>query len=450
MEHGVLLAYYGDDFTGSTDVMEAFTAAGISTVLFLDTPNDMDLKRFAHMRCIGLAGQSRGKSPQWMDQHLPPAFKRLLAFGAPILHYKICSTFDSSPSIGSIGKAIDIGTSLVNALWSPMIVGAPRLKRYQIFGQLFAAANDSVYRIDRHPTMSQHPVTPMNEADLGVHLGKQTARQIRLINVVELAHGHGQTAVQAQLSSDQAVVMIDVMDDASQREAGRLVWENRGSGIFTASSSGLQYALASYWQSIGRLAPPTPLPSSEPVNSIAVVSGSCSPMSAQQIRWAQANGFFTERLHLNAALTDQHSEAEIARLVRASLEALARGQSPILYSALGPTDPAVLNFDQTAEQAGLSRQEAAARVGHTLARVMRAILDSSAVTRIVVAGGDSSGAVASHLGIRALTVEAGLAPGVPLCKAWSDQPQRDGLSIALKGGQMGGEDFYGLVLGAPT
>ena len=80
---------------------------------------------------------------------------------------------------------------------------------------------------------------------------------------------------------------------------------------------------------------------------------------------------------------------------------------------------------------------------------MRAILDASAVKRIVVAGGDSSGAVASHLGIRALTVQAGLVPGVPLCRAWSDQPQRDGLSIALKGGQMGAENFYGLVLGSP-
>jgi uncharacterized protein YgbK (DUF1537 family) len=63
----------------------------------------------------------------------------------------------------------------------------------------------------------------------------------------------------------------------------------------------------------------------------------------------------------------------------------------------------------------------------------------------VVAGGDSSGAVGSHLGIRALTVEAGMAPGAPLCRAWSDHPKRDGLQVVLKGGQMGSPSFYGQV-----
>ena len=77
---------------------------------------------------------------------------------------------------------------------------------------------------------------------------------------------------------------------------------------------------------------------------------------------------------------------------------------------------------------------------------MRQILDHSAVRRVVVAGGDSAGAVASHLGIRALTVAADLAPGVPLCRAWSDDLQRDGLQIALKGGQLGSTSFYGEVL----
>jgi uncharacterized protein YgbK (DUF1537 family) len=76
---------------------------------------------------------------------------------------------------------------------------------------------------------------------------------------------------------------------------------------------------------------------------------------------------------------------------------------------------------------------------------MRQILDSSTVRRIVVAGGDSSGAVASHLGLYALTVAGALAPGVPLCQAWSHHDQRDGLEIALKGGQLGAVSFYGMV-----
>ena len=76
---------------------------------------------------------------------------------------------------------------------------------------------------------------------------------------------------------------------------------------------------------------------------------------------------------------------------------------------------------------------------------MRQILDRSSVRRIVVAGGDSSGAVASHLGIQALTVASAVAPGAPLSRPWSGQAKRDGLEIVLKGGQLGPVSFYGNV-----
>ena len=96
---GLLLAYYGDDFTGSTDAMEAFTAAGLPTVMFLQAPTPAWRERFPDARCIGLAGTARGRSPAWMDRHLPVAFRSLVWLGAPILQYKVCSTFDSSPAI---------------------------------------------------------------------------------------------------------------------------------------------------------------------------------------------------------------------------------------------------------------------------------------------------------------------------------------------------------------
>ena len=133
---GPLVAYYGDDFTGSTDVMEAFTAAGVPTVLFVQPPSQASLSRFAHMRCVGLAGTSRGRDPAWMREHLPAAFDSLRQLGAPVLQYKVCSTFDSAPHVGSIGQAIDLGVRGRSASWSPTIVGAPRLQRFQMFGQL--------------------------------------------------------------------------------------------------------------------------------------------------------------------------------------------------------------------------------------------------------------------------------------------------------------------------
>ncbi len=442
---GPLLTYYGDDFTGSTDVMEAFTASGIPTVLFLQLPRKEHLARFKDMRCIGLAGQSRGQSPEWMRKELPSIFEGLASIGAPILQYKVCSTFDSSPSVGSIGCAIDIGTKITQGNWSPMVVGAPRLKRYQVFGQLFAAVNGVSHRIDRHPTMSRHPVTPMNEADLRLHLSKQTDKRISLVDIADMSEGLGQTKLESFIQTDQPVVMIDVADATTQIEAGRLIWENKGKQVFSASSSGLQYALTAYWKSQGLIDESMQLPIAKPVDAIAVVSGSCSPMSAEQIRWARENGFEVSRLDISKILLDDMMEAEIAQQANAAIAALALAKSPIVFSAEGPDDLAVINFDALASHAALDRTQAAKRIGFALAEIMRRILDGSNVKRIVVAGGDSSGAVGSHLGIHALTLSAGLAPGVPLCRAWSDDPARDGLEIALKGGQLGGVNFYGHV-----
>ncbi|MDR9835390.1 3-oxo-isoapionate kinase OiaK [Herbaspirillum huttiense] len=445
---GLLLAYYGDDFTGSTDAMEVMSAAGLSTVLFLRTPDASLLARFPEARCIGIAGASRGRSPQWMDEHLSAPFAALASLRAPLMQYKVCSTFDSSPAIGSIGRAIDLGVRHMAGDFSPMIVGAPRLKRYQVFGNLFAAVDGEGHRLDRHPTMARHPVTPMDEADLRRHLRHQTARRIELVDMLQLREGG--EAAHARLPSlrgkDVPVVMIDVLDEETLREAGRLVWEERGAGVFTASSSGLQYALTAYWRARGWISPQAGLPQAGPVPVIAAVSGSCSPVTAGQIGWAREHGFACLRMDLPAVLSEATREAELARLVAAAVAALRERRSPLVFSAEGPDDPCVSGFDGIAAAAGLTRPEAAQKVGMALAATMRRLLEASPLQRIAIAGGDSSGEVASALDIAALSVCAGLAPGAPLCRAWSDHPGRDGLELVLKGGQVGARSFFGDVL----
>lgn len=179
------------------------------------------------------------------------------------------------------------------------------------------------------------------------------------------------------------------------------------------------------------------------LHALAVVSGSCSPMSAAQIDWAEQHGFLGLRLAVPLCLNPLHLETEIEGLVQHAAQAVARGVSPVIYSAKGPDDPAVLGFEGEAQRAGLDKAQASERVGLALAEVMRRLLDRTALRRIVVAGGDSAGAVASHLGVQAFAVAAGMAPGVPLYRAWSDQARRDGLEIALKGGQLGLASFYG-------
>src|SRR5262245_8089662 len=185
----LLLAFYGDDFTGSTDAMEALAVSGLRTVLFLSPPTPAFLRsKFPDLRCIGVAGTSRAMSPAEMDEQLDPVLCELWALGAPLTHYKVCSTFDSAPEIGSIGHVADLVRSkLTPGATISGFDGPPPPRRHTVFGNHFAAAGDEIFRLDRHPTMSRHPTTPMHEADLRVHLSDQTRASVGLMSLPELA-----------------------------------------------------------------------------------------------------------------------------------------------------------------------------------------------------------------------------------------------------------------------
>ena len=118
---GPLVAFYGDDFTGSSAAMEVLAFAGLDTILFLAPPTPQRLARFASYRAIGIAGVARSRPPAWMDEHLPPIYDLLATVGAPVIHYKVCSTFDSAPHIGSIGRATELGRRAF-AGWVPLVV----------------------------------------------------------------------------------------------------------------------------------------------------------------------------------------------------------------------------------------------------------------------------------------------------------------------------------------
>ena len=153
---GPLIAFYGDDFTGSSAAMEVLAFAGLDTILFLAPPDPARLQHFSHYRAIGIAGVARSRSPEWMDEHLPPVFELLAGIGAPVVHYKVCSTFDSAPHLGNIGCAAEIGQKRFPG-WIPLVVSDPGMGRFQAFGNLFAHANGVGHRLDRHPTMAVHP-----------------------------------------------------------------------------------------------------------------------------------------------------------------------------------------------------------------------------------------------------------------------------------------------------
>ena len=422
----LLLTFYGDDFTGSTDVLEALSLAGLPTALFLRPPSSTDLLRFPGYRAVGVAGISRSQSPSWMEQNLPPAFTALQALGAPVCHYKTCSTFDSSPCHGSIGKAIELGRHALNTQSVPLVVGAPALRRYVAFGNLFATVDGETHRIDRHPTMSRHPVTPMDEGDLRLHLARQTTLPIGLVDILSLQAGLGLDRFMQLAAQGNAIVLFDTLDTASLPEIGRTLWESRHLAPFFAGSSGVEYALLAYWQSLGILPPRPPVHDAQPVDRLLVVSGSCSPVTAKQIHYALHHGFTPLPVDVASLLT---SESEAARLVAAAESLLADGQSPVLFTAASPAH--ILPPSELASQI-------AARLGAITGELVR----RTRVQRTVVAGGDTSGFAGQALGIQALTMIRPFAPGSPLCRIWSPDRTIDGTEILLKGGQVGGEQLF--------
>src|SRR5438067_2807158 len=123
----LLLSFYGDDFTGSTDAMESLARAGIRTVLFTGPPTPAQLARHPDLQAFGVAGMTRSMPPAEMERTLRPALASLKQAGAAIVHYKVCSTFDSSPTVGSIGRVIEIGLELFDIKFVPIVVGAPAL-----------------------------------------------------------------------------------------------------------------------------------------------------------------------------------------------------------------------------------------------------------------------------------------------------------------------------------
>jgi uncharacterized protein YgbK (DUF1537 family) len=439
------LAFYGDDLTGSTDSMEALVLGGVPTVLFLEPPSKGQLDSFPGVGAVGLVGFSRTMTPSEMDRCLPSDFELLKKLGPPLLHYKVCSTFDSSPEIGSIGRAIDIGIQVFDNPPVYVAVGAPKLRRYVVFGNHFATAGEVTYRLDRHPTMRTHPITPMKESDLRLHLSKQTARSIDLIDVHHLEEPYEviQARVRQMLDQGVKIIVLDTLDPSHMLKVGQILWEQgRSSPAFTVGSSGVEFALTAHWHASGIVEPPQTLQSPGPIDRIVAISGSAAPMAAAQIERALDIGFQGIRLDSAALVDPQTAGSEWERSTKAALEHLKSGKNVILYTALGPDDPSISRTRERLEALGIPAQNIGRVLGAQQGEVLKSILLQSGVRRVAIAGGDTSGQVLKRLEVYVLEFLIPLGTATPLCRARSHHPEFDGLEIALKGGQLGELDFF--------
>ncbi|NPV20238.1 four-carbon acid sugar kinase family protein [Bradyrhizobium aeschynomenes] len=417
------VGWYGDDLTGATDTLATWAERGHRALLFLRPPTSSQLAAAGPLDAVGIAGAARSMPPDAAAAELHAAGRAFAALGVDVVHYKCCSTFDSAPDIGSIGAAVAVLRRHVANPLVPILGGQPNLGRYCLFGNLFAAAGagGAVHRIDRHPTMSKHPVTPMAEADLRRHLTAQGLERVALIDYRAYAEGDAETRLDANLAAAPHAVLFDVAQESDLAVIGRLLTDHLVAGpMLAVGPSSVARALAAVWD---EPAAPFVLPHARPRagGPVLALVGSLSPVTRAQV--AAARGYQIIAIEPARLLADpayQHG------LGRAAIAGLAQGHVML-----------VTNEAPGAEMA---------RVAQATAALLGAVLGEADVSRIVVAGGDTSSHAAAALDAWGLSYRAPMVPGAPLCRLHSDDPHLDGRDIILKGGQMGPVTFFADVI----
>lgn len=411
--------WYGDDFTGATDTLATWAERGYRALLFLRVPTPAQVAAAGLLDAIGIAGATRALAPDAAAEALDRAGCFFAGQGVDLLHYKCCSTFDSAPHVGSIGAAVRTLHRYFPNAFVPIVGGQPNLGRYCLFGTLFAAAGTGgeVHRIDRHPTMSVHPVTPMAEADLRRHLAAQGLR-VGLLDYRGYESGEADAALDACTQTQPDAVLFDVARASDLAIIGRLIVQRMQAGPMLAvgpSSVAQALAAADGEEPSERVRPAA---SRRDGATLALV-GSLSPVTREQVEATTAY----RRLDIDPGrLLGDESYADT---LRDQALALLSGGNVMLVTARPLNQPIE-----------------SARVAVATGGLLRTIMSKASVARLVVAGGDTSSHAVSALDVWGLSYRSPMVPGAPLCRVHSDDARLNGLDIILKGGQMGSPDFF--------
>ncbi|MCA0961984.1 four-carbon acid sugar kinase family protein [Salipiger bermudensis] len=396
---GARIVFIGDDFTGASDSLATYERAGMSTRMVLgDAGND-------GLEALGLPTDLRSLAPERARDEIASLWPRVAAEAPEVIHFKVCSTFDSAPEVGSIGA---VTQELIDR-FSPDVVavigGQPSLGRHCAFGTLFARGPDGeTHRIDRHPIMSRHPVTPMREADLRRHLAAQGLTGLDLISISDL---RDPASAARTLRTRPALIDATHPDDLTRitevlRLAGGRQLLVGASSVAEILGAGTDRAASAH----------LPLPAS---NNLLLFAGSRSQTTSAQV--AEAKSY--TRLPLTP-------EALRSGALIAQAQRLLSTGTPTLVHLLPDADY------------GLSPDGLADRC----AAFVATLLEGTEIGYLGLAGGDTSSRICAQLGFEALAFEHGLAPGVCICLASHPSPRRDHMRIMLKGGQMGERDLF--------
>lgn len=413
------LGCIADDFTGATDLANNLVRAGMRVVQTIGVPTS---PLAAEVDAVVVALKSRTiPAAEAIAQSLE-TLKWLQAQGhngqSPQIYFKYCSTFDSTPE-GNIGPVTE---ALMDALHTDFTIATPAFPdngRTVFKGYLFAGnvlLNES--------GMQNHPLTPMQDANLVRVMQAQTRRPVGLIDHTTVAQG--EAAIRARIAALRAQgVGVAIVDATSNADLLRMGPALQDLPLLTAGS-GVAIGLPANFG----LAPSLQASQLPPARGLqAVVSGSCSVATNGQVAHFKTLGRPARAID-PASLMHGHSDA-VVQAVLAWATPLLQDGPVLVYSTAEPE--AVKQV-----QAQLGVAEAGALVEHALAAVARGLVEAG-VQQLVVAGGETSGACVQALGIAQLQIGPQIDPGVPWCFA---PTATGGVHIALKSGNFGTADFF--------
>jgi len=414
-----LLGCIADDFTGATDLASMLVRNGMRTVQVIGVPTD---SAAPDADAVVVALKSRTAPAAAAVTESLAALRWLQTAGCRQIFFKYCSTFDSTPA-GNIGPVAD---ALLQALGAGFALACPAFPangRTVYQGHLFVGD-----KLLNESGMEHHPLTPMRDANLVRVLSAQTDGAVALIARATVAEGPIAIRRAATRWAEQGrrYAIVDAITDADLLAIGAAAAPH----ALITGGSGLAMGLPENFRRAGLLpmrADPGVL---DPIaGAAAVIAGSCSRMTLQQIAVA--------REHLPVLDLDPLATPEAPALTRDGIAwvdaRLDAGETrPLLIAASAPPDQVA------ALQARIGRDAAAALVETTLAEVAVHLV-ARGVRRLVVAGGETSGAVVSRLGVRRLRIGDEIDPGVP----WTATETAHGpLHLALKSGNFGAADFF--------
>jgi 3-dehydrotetronate 4-kinase len=413
----MLLGAIADDFTGATDLASMLVHGGMRTVQLIGVPHQGDPVPEADAVVVALKSRT-APARQAVEESLA-ALAWLRQAGCQQFFFKYCSTFDSTDA-GNIGPVAD---ALIAALGCGFALACPAFPAnarsiYQ--GHLFVGGT-----LLNESGMEHHPLTPMTDANLVRVLSRQTEGTVGLVPYATVEQGvmpirQAMTALKEQ---GRRYAIIDAVSDAHLLAIGEAAEHH----ALITGGSGVAKGLPANFRRTGKLPEQTDAASLPMVDGhSAVLAGSCSRATLGQIGFA--------RDHVPVLQLDPVAMPDATRMTAVARDWLADKLSatPIVIAASAPPDQV------TALQQALGREAAGALVEQTLANIA-AELVARGVRRLVIAGGETAGAVVSRLGVRSLRIGGEIDPGVPWTYAEGGETP---LLMSLKSGNFGGRDFF--------